>query len=193
MDFLNIHKQADVKDLKAGQLLIAEPFLGDPNFSRVVIFLCEHSDEGSVGFILNKPTDLALGDLVPEIYAPSLMVSQGGPVQLDTLHMLHRIPARLGGNEIIDGIYWGGSYEAMQDMIRDNNYDPNDLKLFLGYTGWSPGQLEKEVKEGSWLISGMSPKLIFETQAKQAWKDAVKSLGKEYQILANMPLNPQLN
>lgn len=193
MDFLNIHQQAEDQKLKAGRLLVAEPFLNDPNFARSVIFLCEAGDEGSIGFVLNKPTDYKLGDLLPEFNTPGLEINQGGPVQLDTLHMLHRMPGLLGGNEIFPGIYWGGSYEALQEILADEKYQEEDLKLFLGYSGWSPGQLEKEVKDGAWLITDLSEDLLFATESRQIWKNAIHLLGKEFEILANMPVNPQLN
>ncbi|RYZ56017.1 MAG: YqgE/AlgH family protein [Sphingobacteriales bacterium] len=192
MDFLNLRKPTNVK-LTTGKLLIAEPFLADPNFTRSVILLCEHSDEGSVGFILNRSTELTLGDLLPDLYTPLLPINQGGPVQLDTLHMLHRMPVQFGGNEIFPGVYWGGSYEALQEVIVNNEYQPIDLRLFVGYAGWSPGQLEAEIKEGAWLVSDLTQDILFETEPDRVWKQAIKSLGQDYSYLANLPLNPQLN
>jgi putative transcriptional regulator len=192
MDFLNLQIPKNV-ELTTGKLLIAEPLLSDTNFARSVILLCEHSEEGSVGFVLNKSTELTLGDLLPDLYTPLLQIYQGGPVQLDTLHMVHRTPDAFGGNEIFPGVYWGGSYDALQEVIMNNNYQPMDLRLFVGYAGWSPGQLEKEMKEGAWLVTDLSPDLLFETDADKVWKEAINSLGKEYSYLANMPLNPQFN
>lgn len=192
MDFINLQKPTNAT-LTTGKLLIAEPFLSDPNFARSVILLCEHSAEGSVGFVLNRATELTLGDLLPDLYTPLLPVFQGGPVQLDTLHMLHRTPHVFGGNEIIPGVFWGGSYEALQDTIVANTYNPIDLRLFVGYAGWSAGQLEREMNEGSWMVTDLSRDILFETNADQAWKQAIKLLGQEYSYLANLPLNPQLN
>jgi len=192
MDFLNLRKPTNV-NLATGKLLIAEPFLSDPNFARSVILLCEHGDEGSVGFILNRSTELTLGDLLPELYTPLLPIYQGGPVQLDTLHMLHRMPDAFGGNEIFPGVFWGGSYESLQEVIMNNAYQPIDMRLFVGYAGWSPGQLEAEVKEGAWIVSDLSAEILFETEPDRVWKEAVKSLGQDYSYLVNLPLNPQMN
>ncbi len=192
MEFLNLQKPHN-SALETGKLLIAEPFLSDPNFARSVILLCEHSDEGSVGFILNKSTELTLGDLLPELYTPLLKVYQGGPVQLDTLHMLHRMPASFGGNEIYPGVFWGGSYEALQDAVVNNEYQPIDLRLFVGYAGWSAGQLKKELDEGSWIVTDLAEDLLFETEPEIVWKQAIKALGEQYAYLANLPINPQLN
>ena len=192
MDLLDLQKRTNV-ELSVGKILIAEPFLGDPNFARSVILLCEHGDEGSVGFILNRATELTLGDLLPEVYTPDLNIFQGGPVQLDTLHMLHKLPALYGGNQIYPGIYWGGSYEALQESIANNEYHNDDLKLFVGYAGWSPGQLDKEIKEGSWLVTDMSDELLFRAEPNTVWKMAIKSLGRDFAFMINLPLNPQLN
>jgi len=192
MDFLNLQKPKNVA-LTTGKLLIAEPFLADPNFARSVILLCEHGDEGSVGFILNRSTELTLGDLLPDLYTPLLKVYQGGPVQLDTLHMLHRMPKDFGGNEVLPGVFWGGSYEALQEAILNNAYQPMDLRLFVGYSGWSPGQLDKENEEGAWIVTDLTPELLFETEPENIWEEAIKSLGEQYAYLANLPLNPQLN
>lgn len=192
MEFLDPHKRTNLP-LASGRLLIAEPFLADPNFARSVIFLCEHGAEGSVGFVLNRPTELTLGDLLPDLYTPLLSVCQGGPVQMDTLHMLHRTPDQYGGNEIYPGIYWGGSYESLQDSIVNNTYQPIDLRLFVGYSGWSPGQLEKELEEGSWIVAPAMTNILFETDNENIWRRAIQSLGQEYAYLANMPINPQLN
>jgi|SRR5690606_31351984 len=192
MNFVKLEKPKNM-ELTAGKLLIAEPLLADPNFSRSVILLCDHNEEGSVGFVLNKQTQLTLGDLLPEIYSPLLNIYQGGPVQLDTLHMLHRMPVAYGGNEISPGIYWGGSYEALQESVMNNDYDPDGVRLFVGYSGWGAGQLEQELKEGSWIVTELPEDILFETDNEMIWKKAIRSLGNEFAYLENMPVNAQLN
>ena len=174
-------------------MLIAEPFLSDPNFSRSVVFLCEHGEDGTVGFALNRPTELTLGDLLPDMYTPSLDVFHGGPVQVDTLHMLHRLPAQLGGMEVAEGVYWGGSFEALQETVAGNKYDAHDMRMFVGYAGWTAEQLQKEIEEHAWIVADARPELLFETDSNKLWKKAIQSLGKEFAYLANLPLNPQLN
>ena len=191
MDF-NLNKQTNLLPA-AGRLLIAEPLLNDPNFVRSVIFLCEYNEEGAVGFALNRPTEHTLGDLLPEMYTPLLTVFQGGPVQLDTLHMLHRQPGKFGGNEIAPGIFWGGSYEALQDAVTENTYQPLDMRLFVGYSGWTAGQLEEEIAEGSWIVAETDEHLLFETDADELWKRAIRSLGKDFEFLMNVPRDPQMN
>ncbi len=193
MDLFNKNSPVNKRQPAVGKLLIAEPFLSDSNFSRTVILLCEHGESGSVGFVLNRSTELTLGDLLPELYTPSLTIYQGGPVQMDTLHMMHRVPLLLGGNLVSPDVYWGGSYEALQEAVENDAYNAEDLRLFVGYSGWTVGQLEEEMKEGSWLVADATPHLLFETPPDQVWKEAIKLLGKDHAFLANMPVDPQLN
>ena len=178
-----------------GKLLIAEPFLHDEDFARSVVFLCEHTDEGTIGFVLNQPTSLTLGDLLVQLDNPEipLVIYNGGPVQPETLHIIHRIPDLLGGLPVAKGVYWGGSYEKLQQLIQETKYKEADLRLFIGYSGWSAGQLKKEMEEGSWLVGDVTEELMFDTDPHVVWKHAVAGLGKDYAFLANMPIDPQLN
>jgi putative transcriptional regulator len=193
MDYFNLNTGTGIRLPKAGNLLIAEPLLNDPNFVRSVIFLCEHGPEGSVGFVLNQPTDYTLQDLLPELYVSSLNIFQGGPVQTDTLHMIHRVREITGGLQITNNVFWGGSYEVLKDMIWRNSFEPSEIRLFVGYSGWAPGQLEAEIMEGSWLVTDVNEDLLFETDPDEIWKKAIGLLGKKYAYLANIPINPQLN
>jgi len=194
MEQFNIFPVTSVKQPKSGQVLIAEPLLNDPNFTRSVILLCEHSNEGSVGFVLNQVTELTLNDLAKDIYASHIGIYQGGPVQADTLHMLHRVPGNItGGMEVAKGIYWGGSYDELKEMVWNDDCGPSDIRLFMGYSGWGPGQLEKEIKEGTWLITDATDQLLFDTDPQDIWKKAIELLGRKYAFLANMPTDPQMN
>lgn len=185
----------DIKQPCKGKLLIAEPFLSDPNFSRSVVLLCEHETSGTVGFVLNQPTDMSLSDVAAELepYMPVLAISQGGPVEADTLHIIHRLPEVLGGVEVADGIYWGGSYSQLQQLVMANDYNEKDIRLFIGYAGWAPGQLATEMTEGTWLTADCSAELVFECEPHLVWKRAISMLGKNYTFLANLPLDPRLN
>jgi putative transcriptional regulator len=195
MNYIDLERSASTTPPGKGKFLIAAPFLSDPNFSRSVVLLCEHGDEGTIGFVLNQPHDLTFGDLVPEVehVVPPVALYNGGPVQPDTLHIMHRIPEKLGGMAIAPGIYWGGSYETLITIIKENDYDENDLRLFLGYSGWAAGQLVDEMKEGSWFAGDAKAELVFDTEPHLVWKKSVMSLGNNFSILANMPIDPQLN
>lgn len=192
MDILDLHKRTNIKPA-AGRILIAEPFLTDPGFARTVVLLCEHGEDGSVGFVLNRPSVNNIADLLPEIDNSSFTIFEGGPVQNDTLHMIHRMPEIMGGLEITPGIFWGGSYTDLSRIIEEKTFSPELIRLFIGYSGWEKGQLEEELKEGSWLVAESYNDLIFDTESNKVWRDSIQSLGSAYAYLANMPLHPQLN
>jgi putative transcriptional regulator len=178
-----------------GKFLIAGPFLSDPDFSRGVVLLCEHTEEGTLGFVLNHPLSLTLADVAESLDLDALPIAlyQGGPVEKDTLHILHRLPDVLGGKLVADNIYWGGSFETLIALIKNNALQEEDVRLFIGYSGWSHGQLDKEMEEGAWLIGNALGDIVFETEPHLVWKAAIKSLGNNYAYLANTPVNPQLN
>lgn len=190
MDFLNLQKGTNIP-VSPGKLLIAEPFLRDPSFIRSVIFLCEHGTEGSVGFIINRATTIMLEDVLPEVSGYDIPLYQGGPVQADTMHMLHMSPEVFGGVEVYNHIYWGGSYDALIDAAAQKKSP--ELRLMLGYAGWSAGQLEKELEEGAWLVAEPDISLLFDPDAANIWKKAVRLLGAQYEYLINLPIDPQLN
>ena len=175
-----------------GVLLIANPFLKDPNFMRTVIFLCEHHAEGTLGFVLNKKYSKTLKELLPEVDDPDIPVYHGGPVQMETIHFLHLYPD-LGGEEVMQGIFWGGNFETLLPLMRSSEIDLNRIRFFIGYSGWSAGQLEDELKEKSWLTVQAIRKLIFNSQPEDTWKASLTHLGGEYKMMVNFPIDPQLN
>ena len=127
-----------------GKLLLSEPFLNDPNFDRTVVLLCEHSDEGSFGFILNKPSEVELNSIMDELNVVEGKAYVGGPVQHNTLHYIHRFPSLEGGQEIKNGLYWGGEFEQLLSILQSENVTEEDIRFFVGYSGWVEGQLEEE-------------------------------------------------
>lgn len=178
----------------AGILLIADPFLKDPNFQRSVIFLCEHQTEGSFGFVLNKHYEHTLKDLVNGADDLDIPVFYGGPVQTDTIHFLHQYPDEIsGGYEITDGIFWGGDFDRAIALIRQGVISRHKIRFYIGYSGWAGGQLDDELKEKAWLPAKANQKLIFQEKASEIWKDALRHLGGDYEMLINFPIDPQLN
>lgn len=180
--------------LSKGILLIANPFLKDPNFRRTVIFLCEHVDEGSFGFVLNKQLPQFLDEILPDLIDAKFKVYQGGPVQTDTLHFLHQYPDLIsGGAEVAEGVYWGGNFESLLIHLKNNDLSEDKIRFFVGYSGWTEGQLDLEMKEESWLTVKPTRKLIFETTPEDVWKDSLTHLGGNYKMMINFPLDPQFN
>jgi putative transcriptional regulator len=177
-----------------GILLIADPFLKDPNFLRTVVFLCEHKEEGSFGFVLNRKYENTLDELIPGLDDLKLPVYYGGPVQVDTIHFLHQYPEEIpGSEEVIKGVYWGGDFEKVVEMLKDGTAHPDKIRFYIGYSGWSDGQLTTELEEKSWLTLAGTRKLIFHRNYQEIWKDSLKQLGGDYEMMINFPIDPQLN
>jgi putative transcriptional regulator len=177
-----------------GILLIADPFLKDPNFVRSVIFLCEHEKQGSFGFVLNRQIEQTLDELLNSFDGHQFPVYYGGPVQTDTIHFLHQYPDAIkGGNEVMKGVYWGGDFEKLTYMIQHNLVTPDKIRFFIGYSGWSSGQLGTELKEKTWLTASATRKIVFNEHPENTWKESLEELGGEYKMMANFPIDPQLN
>lgn len=180
---------------KKGKLLIAEPTLsGDVSFNRSIVLLAEHNEEGSVGFILNKPLDYNINDLVTEIDIP-FQVYNGGPVEQDNLYFIHKVPELIVNSiEISDGIYWGGDFGSIVDLINNKVISENDIRFFLGYSGWSSLQLDKELISKSWVVvSNVYESDIIQKSSNAFWKEKMMELGGNYLIWSNAPENPNLN
>lgn len=191
MDFFNYKNK--LKPEK-GRLLISEPFLPDPNFERTIVLLCEHNDDGSFGFVLNKPSLSKIGDVLEDIKGIDATVLVGGPVQQDTLHYLHRMPELENAIEIGEGIYWGGSFERMTVLLESKQVEPTAIKFFLGYSGWSSGQLDEEIQADSWIVSDVvSEQLVFDTEPEIMWKEVLKSMGGRFSVYSNYPVDPRMN
>jgi putative transcriptional regulator len=177
-----------------GILLIADPFLKDPNFLRTVVLLCDHKDEGSFGFVLNKKIEQTLDELLNNFEGFPLPVFYGGPVQTDTIHFVHQYPDLIPeASKISDGIYWGGNFETVSALIKNNSLDQRKIKFFIGYSGWSDGQLSDEMKEKSWLTVDATKNLVFNTKDNEVWKSSLIHLGGDYEMMVNFPIDPQLN
>jgi putative transcriptional regulator len=180
-------------EIVPGTILIADPFLKDPNFIRSVIFLCEHQNEGSFGFVINRPYQQTVGDVIPDLAGCDIPLFYGGPVQQNTLHYLHTCPKTIGGIEVRDGIFWGGEFETVQELLRNGELNEKQIRFYIGYSGWTEGQLEAEIETKSWIMKDASRKLVFHNEADLIWPDALKDLGGEYVQMVNYPIDPQLN
>ncbi|MGB0304198.1 MAG: YqgE/AlgH family protein [Flavobacteriaceae bacterium] len=178
-----------------GLLLVAEPsIIGDLSFNRSAILLAEHNDEGSIGFILNKPLKYDLNDLVPEVQ-PAIPVFNGGPVEQDNLYFIHNAPEIIENSVAIDfGIYWGGDFAQIVELLNSGLLCTDQIQFFLGYSGWGPEQLEQEWSENNWLVmpNDLHREHIFKTD-QNYWRKTMNNLGGAYAVWANAPENPTLN
>ncbi|MEO8116860.1 MAG: YqgE/AlgH family protein [Bacteroidota bacterium] len=184
-----------MEELAKGQLLIADPFLNDPNFLRSVVLLCEHSETlGSLGFVLNQSCEYKLGELMRSMAGNDFPVFIGGPVQKDHLFFIHTKPGIIpGGLEIIPGIFWGGDMEEAFEKIKMGLLNESNIKFFLGYSGWEMGQLEHEMELKSWLTTSADAQLLFTTDPENIWRNALQKKGGQYAQLIHYPIDPMLN
>ncbi len=180
--------------INAGTLLIADPFMKDPSFSRSVVLICNHQAEGSIGFIINKLYQKGLKDLMYDIDDLDIPVYFGGPVNADTIHFIHTCPEYIPNSYTIqDGLYWGGNFETAITLLRDRVIAEHQIRFFIGYAGWSDGQLDNELTEKSWLIHQATTPLVFKTPVEDIWKRALQEKGGEFALLSNYPIDPRLN
>ncbi len=180
---------------KKGDLLIAEPsIVGDLSFNRSVILLADYNDQGSIGFILNKPLEYKLQDLVPETQA-DFKVFNGGPVEQDNLYFIHQVPELIPDSiEISLGIFWGGNFEVVLKLLEENKLSNSDIRFFLGYSGWDSQQLENELQSNSWIITkNVYKEELIEKSCDSFWKEKMLELGGNYLIWSNAPENPSYN
>lgn len=177
-----------------GRLLISEPYLPDPNFERTIILLCENNEDGSFGFVLNKPSLANVSELMEDIKNYELPAMVGGPVQQDTLHYIHRFASLEEAVEIAPGIFWGGNFEKLLFLLETRQMPHKDIKFFLGYSGWTAGQLEEELEQDSWIVSDqVSEELIFDTAPESMWKKTLTIMGGRFSVYSNYPKDPRLN
>ena len=179
---------------KKGRLLIAQPsILNDNSFNRSIVLLTEHSAKSSIGFIINKPLSFSVQDLIPDIDC-AFTIYQGGPVEQDNLYFIHQAPHLIPDSiEVDNGIYWGGNFESLKELLNNQQLKSSDIRFFLGYSGWDANQLEGELKTDSWFLSTNDFPNILSTDATTIWKNKLLQKGGKYKIWANAPSDIQLN
>lgn len=190
-DFFKIQHKNVQPDI--GTLLISEPFSKDAYFKRSIVLLTLNNAEGAVGFILNKQVEIPLSDLFEEDFDFKGTVSIGGPVSIDRIDFLHKLGHIIPDSKhVIDDIYWGGDFNTVINLLRSRSLNENQIRFFIGYSGWSKGQLDKEIDNDYWLVTKPETETIM-TVDKDYWKTTLKRLGKKYTIWLNVPEDPVLN
>lgn len=191
-DFFSINP--DLAKPKAGKVLISEPYLGDQYFKRSVVFLTEYSEKGAVGFVLNKPVSLNLSEMLNDFPKTENLVSVGGPVGTDTVHYIHTLGDIIPNSvKVFKSICWGGDFTAVKELLKSKAITPDKIRFFIGYSGWAPKQLDREISENSWICAEMDENDIMKNLNPDSWKNAVSRLGKKYKLWARFPENPDMN
>jgi putative transcriptional regulator len=176
-----------------GQLLIAGPSLTDPNFWRTVVLVVEHTGEGALGLILNRPSDSTAEDAVPELLEmldPDGPLFVGGPVQPSGVVVLAEFEdpgdAALLSFDDIGVVLSAAAPEQLAAGVRE-------ARAFAGHSGWGPGQLESEIEEGAWILEPARRDDAFCAEPEELWSSVLERKGGRYQLVARMPVDPSLN
>jgi putative transcriptional regulator len=191
LDFFAILPEDKIPE--KGKILISEPFLPDTFFNRSIVYLTDHTAQGSVGFILNKKLDLQVSAAIEDFEGWNENLSMGGPVAPDTLHYLHNLGDKIPKSVHVEGdIYWGGEIETVRELIRGGKTGQSQIRFFLGYSGWSEGQLERELKENSWVIAKVNSNIVL-NRGDDIWKKVLRSFKNKYRMWADFPDSPEMN
>lgn len=180
-----------------GTLLISSPRLLDPNFMHTVVLLCEHTAEGSYGVIVNRPGKLTVADLHSDnelLEGRRDRLWMGGPVQLETVQLVHRLgPGIPGSMHVVDDVHLGGDPAVIRRSLEKRQEGRELVRFVLGYSGWGAGQLEQELAEGAWVVTPASEELIFDARPDTLWRRALRRLGGAWAGLADEPPDPSWN
>lgn len=175
-------------------MLLSEPFLNDPYFKRTVILLCEHNEEGSFGFVLNNYIDVELEQIMENMPNFGGKISIGGPVRNSNLYYIHTLGDQIEDSlEILPGVFMGGNFETLRKKLFSGEVDKNQVRFFVGYSGWSPDQLQAEIKANSWFVTNVDRETVMDTDIEDLWKVIMKKLGKKGELISKMPEDPNLN
>ncbi|MEG1749774.1 MAG: YqgE/AlgH family protein [Tannerellaceae bacterium] len=178
-----------------GSILISEPFLQDVYFQRGVVLLIEHTKDGSMGLVLNKKTDLLVNTFFPELKElPDIPIYLGGPVCANRLFFMHSLGELIipGAMKLKEDLYFDGDFEAMKRYILNGHSVKGKIKFFLGYSGWTKGQLNGEIEKNSWIVSHAENN-VMSAEGESFWKHSLEVLGSSYKTWTNYPKDPYLN
>ena len=180
-----------------GYFLIANPVLPDPNFSRTVILICNHNENGSFGLIVNRSAQLTANEIFSQrelFKGESCKIFIGGPVSQTQVFYLCRLEAPTPGlEEVCPGIQMGMNWEGLEDVVDQLRNPAEDIRFYLGYSGWAAGQLAGEMEQKSWLTCEAKGNFVFGEPEQSIWPGLVRSLGKDYEYLLQAPVNPSMN
>lgn len=181
--------------LKAGSVLVSEPFLADDYFTRSVIFLCDHNKDGSFGFVLNKYIDQKLSEFIKDFPEIGSRISVGGPVDTSTVFYIHALGDEIPnsvpcGNELSIG----GDFKSLTAVLREDPEKSKKVRFFIGYSGWGKDQLKEELEKKSWIVlNSVTTEQIMDTSREDIWKKILEELGGKFKVMSKFPVNPSDN
>ncbi len=180
--------------MEEGQLLIAHPLLNDGFFNRSVIYLTSGGTDDAFGFCLNFKTEYKLRDVRPQVKNGNFPIYEGGPVAKDQLFFLHTLGNEINDSfHVKDNIYFGGDFNEMIHLIEHGRVKQNEVRFFVGYSGWGEGQLEKEIKSKSWLLNETHTGDLFLIDSHELWKLKLEEVKESLGIFADIGFDPSVN
>ena len=180
--------------INTGDILIAKPFLQDGIFRRSVIYLCEHTEMGSLGFIINKMQGLLLKDIFPHLKNAHYPIFEGGPVSQNQLFYTHTLGTILKDSQPIKGnVFWGGNFMQLCELMEEGKVDENQIRFYVGYSGWDKNQLQQEIANQVWLTNQTSYKSLTEKDPHMVWGEELKKINPSYKVFSDYPFDPSLN
>jgi len=181
----------------APSLLVAMPDLADPNFRRTVVLLCAHGPEGSFGVVVNRRAPMTVADLSSDhalLEGRKDPLWVGGPVQTDTLQVLHRLaPGVPGSLAVVGGVHLGGDPAVLRALLDEESPGGETVRFFLGYSGWGEGQLEEELEAGAWIVRPADAALVFDPEPGTLWRRLLRGLGASFAGVVDEPPDPSWN
>lgn len=187
--------KSNTLNVKPGDLLLSEPFLGDFYFRRSVVLIVDNNDnDGSFGVIINKKLTLPINQVIADFPEFDGDLYLGGPVATDSIFFFHTLGIIIpDSTEIVKGIYWSGNINAVKALIREGLITRYDIRFFIGYAGWDKGQLREELMRNSWIVGSIPTKHILNTHPSDMWNTFTQMVGKRYQLWKSFPVNPNDN
>lgn len=197
----NVEKQdldAQHIEIKGGDILLSSPLLSDPNFKHSAVLILERDTNGGyLGLVLNRRLDLTLDEIC---HMPGklgeMAVCNGGPVDLQRMFWLHILGKKIKDSyEVLPGLYVGGNYDDIISASIGDSLLQGKIKFYLGYSGWTKGQLEREIEAGAWAVlqDPLDPQLLIEESEDALWHTLTKQLGEDYRHWLMMPADPNMN
>lgn len=180
--------------VKEGQIIISDPFLQDDFFKRTVILITEHNENGTIGFILNRYTDILITEAVPDFPTFDKELYWGGPVEQEVMFFLHNKGNALSNSiQINSHLFWGGDFDELKTMVLKGEVEEHEIQFYLGYAGWAPGQLEAEIEKESWVQGEFIPEYFLDDSADEMWRNALLKTDHKHAFLANFSETPSMN
>lgn len=179
-----------------GRIIIASPLLNDYHFSRTVILMINHEENGDMGVVLNKDFryHVSLNDLVKDLEdLPSIPVYKGGPVGRDTMFFIHDIEEINDSLPLGNGLFMNGDFDQMLNFIKSGQRYKDRVRFFLGYAGWEKGQLQAEMDDDTWIVSELSKDRLFKENYRELWRNSLNDMGEPYCTWAKYPAIPSMN